>query len=139
MLKIRRGDVVLVDLAGALGVVKKDKRPCVVVLNDRLNRNAPFTVVLPITDRRAWRKIPEQVLLSAADLGPGGKDSVVSAAEIRQVDKHQIDEARGVLTRLPLAAMADIDAALACAITPRCVAHPALSSPERPAGQRDGA
>lgn len=113
---LRRGDVVLVDLAGAVGVVKKDKRPCVVVLNNRLNRNAPFTVVLPITDKRAWREIPEQVLLPAADLGPGSKDSVVSAAEIRQVDKQQVDMARGVLVHLPAAKMTEIDSAIAAAV-----------------------
>lgn len=115
VVKLKRGDVVLVDLAGGVGVVKKDKRPCLVVLNDRLNRNAPFTAVLPITDRRAWRKIPEQVPLSAAELGPGGKDSVVSAAELRQIDKQQVDAARGVLTQLSPARMRDIDAAITAA------------------------
>ena len=117
-MKVKRGDVVLADLSGAVGVVKKDKRPCLVVLNDRLNRNAPFTVVLPITDRRAWRQIPEQVLLDAAELGRGGKDSVVSAAELRQIDQRQIDADRGVLGHLTAARMVEVDAAIAAAVLP---------------------
>lgn len=116
MVTFSRGDILWVDLHGASGSEKQGVRPCLVVQNDRLNRNAPFTLVMTITDAKAYRGIPEQVRIPASEMGQGGKDSVVSAAEIRQVDKSRIDASRGVCAHLSPERMAQVASALRAAL-----------------------
>src|SRR5690606_37782667 len=67
---LRRGDVVYVDLKGAIGVEKQKTRPCVVVQNDGGNRASPMTIVAPITDEDQFKGYAQQVLVEAHELGP---------------------------------------------------------------------
>lgn len=110
---VTRGDVIWVDLAGARGAEKQKKRPCVVVQNDTGNSRSPLTVVVPLTDAKAWRQYPMQVLVPESELGESFKDSVVDCGHIRSVDKAQrIDSRRGVVARLSPETMRRIDDAL---------------------------
>lgn len=110
---VRRGDVVWVDLAGAQGTEKQKKRPCVVVQNDAGNARSPLTVVVPLTDVKAYREYPMQVFIPAEQLGEGLKDSIVDCGHIRSIDKaRRIDARRGVVAKLPAETMQKIDAAL---------------------------
>jgi mRNA interferase MazF len=110
---IRRGDVVHVDLSGALGVEKQKSRPCVVVQNDGGNRASPMTIVAPISDQRQYKRFPQQVMVDAAELGPNGKLSVVECGHLRTIDRDlRIDRKRGVIAHLPAATMARVDDAL---------------------------
>ena len=69
-----RGDVVFVDLTGAVGTEKQGRRPCVVIQNDGGNRVSPLTIVAPLTDSaHQGRRYPQQVLVDATELGDGGK------------------------------------------------------------------
>lgn len=109
----QRGDIVLVDLSGAIGGEKKNDvkinaRPCVVIQNNRGNAVSPLTIVAPITDMAQYKKQPIQVLVTATELGAGGNDSVVECGHIRSVDKSRIQKSLGTLA---LAAMARIDQA----------------------------
>ena len=86
-LELVRGDVVYVDLAGAVGAEKQGVRPCLVVQNNGGNRGSPLTIVAPITDARQWKGYPQQVPLSATDLGLDGKDSVIECGHLRAIDR----------------------------------------------------
>ncbi len=91
-IRLRRGDIVLVDLAGAEGAeiqndVRLGARPCVVIQNDQGNAASPLTIVAPLTDAAAFKHLPVQVPVSATELGVGGKDSVVDCGQIRAIDR----------------------------------------------------
>lgn len=116
MLSIHRGDVIFVDLNGGVGVEKTKERPCLVVQNDRGNARAPFTIIIPITDGGAWKGYREQVQVPASELGAGGKPSVLSCGEVRQVDRSRINEARGIWATLPEARIRQVDQALRAAL-----------------------
>lgn len=113
-IEIKRGDVVRVDLSGAVGGEKQGAdRPCVVVQNDVGNRHSPLTLVAPITDRRQDKQLPVQVPVDAAELGADGKDSVIECGHIRTIDRDaRINKKRGVIATLSAATMARVDAAL---------------------------
>ncbi|MFN8020842.1 MAG: type II toxin-antitoxin system PemK/MazF family toxin [Acidimicrobiales bacterium] len=113
-IEIRRGDVVRVNLSGALGGEKQgDDRPCVVIQNDVGNKHSPLTIVAPITDRRQDKHLPVQVPVNAAELGPGGKDSVIECGHIRTVDRDKrINRKLGVIATLPTETMTRVDAAV---------------------------
>lgn len=110
---IRRGDVVYVDLRGAVGVEKQKSRPCVVVQNDGGNRASPLTIVAPITDYDQHKGYPQQVVVEAAELGMGAKRSVIECGHLRSIDRDErIDEARGVIAHLSDRTMTEVDRAL---------------------------
>jgi mRNA interferase MazF len=110
---IGRGDVVYVNLEGAVGAEKKKTRPCLVVQNDVGNRMSPMTIIAPITDANQDKQLPVQVAVAAAELGAGGKDSVVECGQIRTIDRNgRIDESRGVVAHLSRETMSKVDAAL---------------------------
>lgn len=112
-LPLLRGDVVYVDLSGATGNEKQGRRPCVVVGNDGGNRVSPLTIVAPITDSGQHRGYPVQVFVSAADLGPGAKDSVIECGHLRDIDRDiRIDHEVGVWCHLDDEIMERVDEAL---------------------------
>lgn len=86
-MKVRRGDIFLVDLRGAEGREKLGLRPCLVVQNDTGNRNSPVTLVAPLTDSRRGDALPVHVAVTAVQLGTkNAKDSVIDCGQIRAVD-----------------------------------------------------
>lgn len=109
-LTITRGDIVYVDLRGAIGSEKRGRRPCVIVQNDIGNTHSPLTIVVPITDRRQLKQLPVQVAVNATDLGPWAKDSVIECGHIQTIDR----DARivKVVGRLPEHVMLAVDEAL---------------------------
>jgi len=110
---LARGDVVYVDLSGAIGHEKQGRRPCVVVQNDGGNRVSPLTIIAPLTDVDQYKGYPMQVVVAAADLGPGGKDSVVEGGHLRSIDRDsRIGEDVGVWCHLSDEIMDRVDEAL---------------------------
>ena len=109
-LNIIRGDVVYVDLHGAEGREKEGKRPCLVIQNDVGNLHSPLTIVAPITDERQYKDLPVQVRVSAAELGPGGKDSIIELGHIRTVDRDRRIER--MVSHVSDPTMAKVDAAI---------------------------
>lgn len=91
-IEIARGDVVQVDLSGAIGGEKQNDRlsglrPCVVVQNNGGNRGSPLTIVAPLTDDAQYKGYPQQVKVTAAELGPWGKDSIIECGHLRSIDR----------------------------------------------------
>jgi len=110
-MRIRRGDIFLVDLRGAEGHEKLGIRPCLIVQNDTGNRHSPVTLVAPLTDARQDHALPVQVAVTAAELGAANsKDSVIECGQIRAVDA----ESRLLrkLGHLDVAVMARVDDAI---------------------------
>ena len=90
-IEIERGDIVLVDLDGAIGSEHKNDpeiglRPCVVVQNNGGNRGSPVTIVAPITDQASYKGYPQQVKATAAQLH-GPKDSIIHCGQLRTIDR----------------------------------------------------
>ena len=111
---IKRGDIVLVDLSGALGGEKMNDatiqgRPCVVIQNDKGNAVSPLTIIAPITGMDQHKKLPIQVPVTAAELGAGGSDSVVECGHVRSIDLSRVKKQLGTLAP---AAMVRVDKAL---------------------------
>lgn len=115
---IQRGDIVLVDLQGAIGFEKQNDRalgarPCVVVQNDGGNRGSPLTIVAPLTDGGQYKNYPAQVMCTAAELG-SPKDSVIECGHLRSIDrdkriqKHLGRVAPSVIPRLNAALKASL-------------------------------
>lgn len=110
---LERGDVVWVDLRGAIGAEKQKTRPCVVVQNNVGNSRSPLTVVVPITNGDTWRGYPHQVMVYAGELWDGAVDSVIDTGHIRSIDKDsRISSGAGVLCRLDETRMIQVDRAL---------------------------
>ncbi len=117
---VKKGDIVDVDLSGAVGVEKQNDaksggRPCVVIQNNVGNKFSPMTIVAPLTDTRQNKLLPVQVEVTAAELGfAGSKDSVVECGHIRTIDGDA--RVRAHLGSVHPDALARIDQALAVSL-----------------------
>ena len=88
-----RGDIVLVDLSGALGDEKNNDaslgaRPCVIIQNNAGNKYRSVTIVAPITDGATYKNYPQQVFVTAKEIS-GPKDSVIECAQLRTIDQNK--------------------------------------------------
>lgn len=115
---IARGDIVYVDLQGAIGGEKQNdatvgSRPCVVVQNDGGNKGSPLTIVAPLTDAAQYKGYAQQVQVTAAELaaiGSNAKDSIVECGHLRSIDRDKRIQKNCGAIAAP--AMARIDIAL---------------------------
>lgn len=109
-MKLRRGDVVIVELDPTEGSEQRGTRPCLVVQNDVGNANAPTAIVAPLRTSFSEEELyPFEVLIDAED-GPQRDDSVVLCNQIRTVSiEHRILESLGTVAESRLT---DVDTAL---------------------------
>lgn len=109
---MQRGEIRLVDLEPARGSEADKRRPAVLVSNDRANTAAHslgrgVVTVVPVTSNVS-RVYPFQMLLPAAETGLR-MDSKAQAEQVRAVSVQRVGP---VVGRVPVARMADLDAAL---------------------------
>jgi len=65
-MKIKRGDIVLVDLGIHENSIQSGIRPCVIVSNDKANRYSPVFTVVPLTSRLNKKNyLPTHVFINA--------------------------------------------------------------------------
>ena len=96
-MRVRRGDLVVVDLDPTEGSEQRGTRPCLVVQNDVGNENAPTTIVVPCTTSYGDRLYPFEVLLPASECALR-EDSVVICSQIRTISiEHRIRENLGTV------------------------------------------
>ena len=96
---ISRGDVWWADLPSPTGSGPGFRRPVVVVQGDALNRSRISTVVcVPLTTNLNWRHAPGNVFLPAKTSGLP-KDSVANVSQIIALDKSDLTEVVGKLSR----------------------------------------
>lgn len=110
--KFTRGEIVEVDLAGALGAEKQNDaysntRPCVVVQNDKGNEVYPLLTVAPMTTQDLDLVFPINARVTEAD--GAEKTCNVECGQIRAVDRSRV-KATG--RHLSADAMARVDKAL---------------------------
>lgn len=108
-MRVRRGDIVIVELDPTQGAEQRGTRPCLVVQNDVGNRNAPTTIVVPFTTADGDRLYPFEVLVPAEDCALRA-DSVALCSQLRTVSiDHRITENLG---SIPSDRLAAVDTAL---------------------------
>jgi mRNA interferase MazF len=97
-----QGEVWWADLGEPTGSGPGYRRPVVIVQGDDLNRSRISTVVcVPLTSNLKWAEAPGNVLLTARVTGLS-KDSVANVSLIVALDKQQLLERAGKLTRRSL-------------------------------------
>lgn len=110
MNKIRRGDVVIMDLPFDKGShIQGGKRPWVVLQNDTGNASSPCTIVAPLTTKIQRLDIPSHVPM----VWKGIRPSMIQCEQVRVVDNRE-DEWQ-FLCHLPPEIMEHIDTALMAA------------------------
>lgn len=103
MSEIRQGQVYWLDFGSA----PAERHPCVVVQNDVFNRSAIGTsVVCLITSNLSRANAPGNVLLKKGDANLP-KASVVNISQILMVDKAELVECIGKLSRAAAKAVRD--------------------------------
>jgi mRNA interferase MazF len=99
---ISQGEVWWADLREPTGSGPGYRRPVVVVQCDALNQSRVNTVVcVPLTTNLKWADAPGNVLLAARATGLS-KESVANVSLIVAVDRRQMTECVGKLTRREL-------------------------------------
>lgn len=97
-MEIRRFDVLLVDLAGAVGSEQKKIRPCVVVGNDMSNRFSPVILVMPLTHVNKKAHIPTHKYIKK-EVGSGlTTDSTLIGEQPTPIDRQRIKEKLGKIS-----------------------------------------
>jgi mRNA interferase MazF len=96
---IGQGEVWWADLGDPIGSAPGYVRPVVVVQCDAMNRSRIGTVVcVPLTSNLKWADAPGNVTLTARATGLP-KDSVANVSLIVALDKRQLTDRIGKLTR----------------------------------------
>jgi len=88
-MKIRRGDIVLVNLDPVIGSEQGKIRPAVVMQNDMGNEYSPITIIAPITSKIFSKEFPTNVKITQKESGLK-EDSTVLLNQIRTIDKSRI-------------------------------------------------
>ena len=89
VLKIKRGDIILVNLNPIIGAEQGNVRPVVVIQNNLGNEHSPTTIVAPITSKIYSKEFPTNVFLNKKDSNLN-KDSTILLNQIRTIDKKRI-------------------------------------------------
>jgi len=88
-MKIKRGDIILVNLNPIVGSEQGKIRPAVVIQNNIGNVYSPTTIIAPITSKIFSKEFPTNVLLFSKDSGLE-KDSTILLNQIKTIDKSRI-------------------------------------------------
>ena len=94
--------IFLANLDPVIGSEQGKTRPVLVISEEEINQILPVVNILPLTSRKADRRIyPNEVLIPA---GTGGleKDSIVLCHQIRTIDKRRLIRAIGKIEDLEL-------------------------------------
>lgn len=110
-MKVRRGDIVVVDLRPTKGSEQQGtNRPCVIIQNDVGNRNFPTTIIARLTKQyNPNNTYPFEVEVLASNTALN-HDSVVDLSQIRVVDVTK--RVKTTIGSVPSSRMTKIDAAI---------------------------
>ncbi|MEW5896084.1 MAG: type II toxin-antitoxin system PemK/MazF family toxin [Nanoarchaeota archaeon] len=95
-MKIKRGDIILVNLGPVIGSEQGRTRPAVVLQNDFGNEYSPTTVIAPITSKIFTKEFPTNVTILKKESGLN-MDSTILLNQIRTIDKSRITKRIGSL------------------------------------------
>ncbi|WP_306796011.1 type II toxin-antitoxin system PemK/MazF family toxin [Lysinibacillus sphaericus] len=86
---IKRGDIYIADLSGAIASEQKgEERPVLIIQNDVGNRFAPTVIVVPLTTK-CKRELPTHFKLEAGKT-PVNQTSYAICEQIRTIDKSRL-------------------------------------------------
>jgi len=88
-MRIKRGEIVLVNLEPVVGSEQGRIRPVLVIQNDISNEFSPTTIIAPITSKVYKKEYPTNVFISKQD-SKLDKDSTILLNQIRTIDKSRI-------------------------------------------------
>ncbi len=95
-----RWSIFIADLEPVKGSEQGKTRPVLVISDENINQLLPVVNVLPITSRKANRRIyPNEVLISAS-VGGLDKESIILCHQIRTLDKKRLIRKIGEITDL---------------------------------------
>ncbi|GBC85093.1 Endoribonuclease EndoA [bacterium HR11] len=112
-MKIRRGDIVLVDFPYVDEPGRSKVRPAVVVQNDVGNRFSPYTIVIAVTSQAAGKAYPIRVALPADETTGLRQPSFADAGLVATIAKDRIQK---VIGRVAGEVLRQIDQALAISL-----------------------
>ena len=95
-MKIKRGDIFLVNLEPVRGSEQGGIRPVLIIQNDISNRYSPVTIIATITSKIGSKEFPTNVLLPKNE-SKLKKDSTILLNQIRTVDKRRLMKKVGTL------------------------------------------
>ena len=102
---VSQGDIFWADFGIPVGSQPGFRRPVVVIQSNALNRSRLATVLcIPLTSNMAAADYPGNVALMTRSTGLP-KDSVANVSQITALDRAQLDERIGALTRNKLSAI----------------------------------
>ena len=88
-MRIKRGDVVLVNLDPVVGSEQGKTRPALVLQNDIGNEYSPTTIVAPITSKIFSKRFPTNVEIDSIN-SPLKESGTILLNQIRTIDKVRI-------------------------------------------------
>ena len=106
--KIKRGDIVLVNLSPTIGSEQGKTRPALIIQNNLGNEYSPTTIVAPLTSKEFSKEFPTNISLPKRTSGLT-KDSTILLNQIRTIDKQRIVKK---LTTLNYEIMEKVDLAI---------------------------
>lgn len=87
--KVKRGEIVLIDLSGAQYNEQCSSRPAIVIQNDVGNYYSPTTIVIPLTSK-SKKKLPTHVEIKSGNETGLKEKSIALCEQVRSVDKRRI-------------------------------------------------
>lgn len=96
---VRMFDVVQVDFGEARGSEQKNKRPAVIVQNDKGNKFSPTVIVIPLTKEIKKLNMPTHEVVRKTAANGLDVNSMLIGEQMRSVDKSRILYKRGYLDK----------------------------------------
>ena len=91
---VYRYDIYYADLSAVVGSEQGGLRPVVILQNDIGNRNAPTTIIAPLTSVHTKAKLPTHVVLAANETWLKC-ESVLLLEQVRTIDKQRLKDKVG--------------------------------------------
>ena len=96
-MKIKKGDIVLLNLNPTKGSEQKGFRPCIILQNNIYNKYSSTTIILPITTSKNSSKLPTKIFVEKNSFNNLKEDSFVKVDQIRVIDKSRIESRIGII------------------------------------------
>ena len=91
---VYRYDIYYADLSAVVGSEQGGLRPVVILQNDIGNRNAPTTIIAPLTSVYTKAKLPTHVVLASNETWLKC-ESVLLLEQVRTIDKQRLKDKVG--------------------------------------------
>jgi len=108
---IKRGDIYYADLNPVVGSEQGERRPAIIVQNDKGNKYSPTVIIVPITGKLNKTSLPTHVFIPKT-CGIE-KDSLALTEQIRAIDRSRLGDYIGSAGK---SVMSQIDMALSVSV-----------------------